>query len=150
MNTNKNGGMFFGSSIFTVRPVARAVEPLMYVVPQGLPRVISARVESVHVDQLHSGRGARLRFLSFDRRWTPEVGGTISRISADSVVDQGTGESFYQVELYPDPSEMPKLDGLVLVPGMPVEVFINTGVRSPIAYLTKPLFDYFNRAWREN
>ena len=45
---------------------------------------------------------------------------------------------------------MPKLDGLVLVPGMPVEVFINTGARSPIAYLTRPLFDYFNRAWREN
>jgi HlyD family secretion protein len=32
---------------------------------------------------------------------------------------------------------------------MPVEVFIQTGERTPLNYLLKPITDYFNRAVRE-
>ena len=36
-----------------------------------------------------------------------------------------------------------------LVPGMPVEAFIQTGERTALSYLTKPLADQFAKAWRE-
>ena len=38
---------------------------------------------------------------------------------------------------------------LALAPGMPVEVHIRTGERSPLSYLAKPLTDYFSRSLRE-
>ena len=36
-----------------------------------------------------------------------------------------------------------------LAPGMPAEVHIRTGERSPLSYLIKPLTDYFSRSLRE-
>ena len=39
--------------------------------------------------------------------------------------------------------------GLVLAPGMPVEVLIRTGERSVLSYLAKPMADFFERALRE-
>lgn len=38
---------------------------------------------------------------------------------------------------------------LALTPGMPVEVYLRTGERSPLSYLVKPLSDYFSRSLRE-
>ena len=38
---------------------------------------------------------------------------------------------------------------LALTPGMPVEVHVRTGERSPLSYLVKPLTDYFGRSMRE-
>lgn len=60
-----------------------------------------------------------------------------------------TGASFYVVELLPDVGEIAKLNGKTLFPGMPVEVFIKTGDRSPLKYIVKPLAGYFYRAFRE-
>ena len=91
-----------------------------------------------------------MRFLSFDQRWTPEISGIVTKISADIVQDDITGKAFYQVELIPETNDLPKLEEQELLSGMPVEVFIKTGERSPISYLTKPLADYFTRAMREN
>ena len=36
-----------------------------------------------------------------------------------------------------------------LTPGMPVEAFIQTGTRTMLSYLVKPLHDQLNRAFRE-
>jgi len=38
---------------------------------------------------------------------------------------------------------------LKLVAGMPVEVFLQTGERSPMSYLMQPMVDFFNRSMRE-
>ena len=40
--------------------------------------------------------------------------------------------------------------GLELVSGMPVEIHVQTGMRSPFSYLVKPLTDQINRAFRED
>ena len=57
---------------------------------------------------------------------------------------------YYSAEILPNEGELVKLDGLELVPGMPVESFIKTTDRTPLAYLVKPLMDYFNKAFRES
>ena len=56
---------------------------------------------------------------------------------------------YYAAEILPIEGELVKLEGQELLPGMPVESFIRTTDRTPLAYLTKPLMDYFNRAFRE-
>jgi HlyD family secretion protein len=88
-------------------------------------------------------------FAAFSARTTPELIGTLTTISADAMTDQASRQSFYRAEITLDAGEMAKLQGNKLVPGMPVQVFISTGDRTPMAYLLKPFTDYFHMAMRE-
>jgi len=90
-----------------------------------------------------------LRFTAFNQRTTPELKGEVSRVSADVTQDQKTGVSFYTVRIAMPESELARLNGLKLVPGMPVESFIQTDERTALSYLTKPLSDQVMKAWRE-
>ncbi|MEO9576348.1 MAG: HlyD family type I secretion periplasmic adaptor subunit [Tateyamaria sp.] len=144
------GGVIYDSRVFALQAVISPAEPIMYIIPQDQPMIVSARIDPIHVDQVHVGQEASLRFAAFDQRMTPEVFGHVTKLSADVFTDQATGVSYYQVELIPLPDEMQKLGGQTLLPGMPVEAFIKTAERSPLNYLAKPLTDYFARAFRES
>lgn len=143
-------GVVYDSRVFALQSVISPAEPIMFIIPQDQPMVVSARIDPIHVDQVHVGQEASLRFTTFDQRMTPEVFGRVTKLSADVFNDQVTGASYYQVELIPSEGEMQKLGGQTLLPGMPVEAFIKTADRSPLNYLAKPLTDYFNRAFRES
>ncbi len=143
-------GVIYGSRVFALQAVVSPAEPIMYIIPQDQPMVVSARIDPIHVDQVHLGQTATLRFAAFDQRMTPELYGQVTKLSADVFTDETTGVSYYQVELIPDDTEMEKLGGQVLLPGMPVEAFIRTAERSPLNYLAKPLTDYFTRAFRDS
>ena len=81
-----------------------------------------------------------LRFPEFNTRTTPEIKGTVSQISADTTTDQRTGQSYYTVRIAMPAKEIEQLGkGAKLIPGMPVEAFVQTGERTVISYLTKPL-----------
>ncbi|WP_170295217.1 HlyD family type I secretion periplasmic adaptor subunit [Paracoccus aestuariivivens] len=136
--------------ITTPRSVIRAADPIMYIIPQDRPLVVAARVAPINVDEVHPGQEVVLRFSSFSSRTTPEIDGVLSRISADTLVDQATHLPYYRAEVTIPAEERAKLKDLDLVPGMPVEVYVKTGERSPFAYLVKPLSDYFTRAFRED
>ena len=143
-------GIVYGMQVHTPRSVIRAAEPVMYLVPQDRPLVIAARVEPIHIDQLFVGQSVILRFAALDQRQTPELMGTVMQISADAFEDANGQFSFYRAEIVLDEGELGKLpEGTVLIPGMPVETFIRTDDRSPLAYLIKPLADYFTKAFRE-
>ena len=142
-------GVIYGNTVFALQSVISPAAPIMYVIPQDQALVVSARVEAIHIDQVHEGQSAALRFVAFDQRTTPEVFGRVTRLSADVFTDEVTGISFYEAELLPEDNELAKLEGQQLVPGMPVEAFIKTQERSPLSYLMKPLMDYFNKAFRE-
>ncbi len=144
-------GIIYGLTVQTPRSVIRAAEPLMYLVPQDRPLVIAARVPPIHIDEISVGQKVNLRLSSLDQRTTPDLIGQVIQISADSIDDETTGQSYFRAEITLDPGEMEKLpEGTQLVPGMLVDAFINTGERSPMAYLIKPLADYFVRAFRES
>lgn len=142
-------GVVHGSTVFGPNAVVRPAEVLMYVIPQDQPLIVAAKVPAVHGDEVHLGQSATLRFSAFNQRVTPAVTGTVTFLSADVIRDETTGADFYQVELTPKTEELAHLEGGTLLPGMPVEAFLRTGNRTPLSYLTKPLTDYFERAFRE-
>ena len=144
------GGVIYDSRVFALQSVVSPAEPIMFIIPQDQPMIVSARIDPVHVDQVYVGQEASLRFAALDQRMTPEIFGRVTKLSADVFTDQATGMSYYQVELIPAEGEMEKLGGQTLLPGMPVEAFIKTAERSPLNYLAKPLTDYFARAFRES
>jgi HlyD family type I secretion membrane fusion protein len=144
-------GVIYAMQVQTPRSVVRAAEPLMYLVPQDRPLVIAARVQTIHVDQVAVGQDVNLRLSALNQRTTPELVGQVLQVSADAIEDEATGQAYYRAEIALNPGEIDKLaEGTILLPGMPVEAFIRTGERSPMAYLIKPMADYFARAFRES
>ena len=142
-------GIVHDNQIFALQSVVQAAEPMMYIIPSDLPLVVQAQVDVVHVDQVYVGQDATLNFAAFSQRTTPQIFGTVTKLSADVFTDQVTGLNYYQVELVPKQSEMEKIENLELLPGMPVEAFLKTDDRSAFTYLVKPVTDYFNKAFRE-
>ncbi len=143
-------GVVYGLAVHTTRAVVQPAEPIMYIIPQDEPLIIRTQIPTQHIDQIRLGQPATLRFSTFDQRTTPEVFGTVANVSPDVFVDERTGASYYTAELRPNAGELDKLDGLEILPGMPVEAFIKTQDRTPLDYLIKPLANYFNRAFRED
>ena len=78
-----------------------------------------------------------------------ELNGNVNEISADLGVDERSGAGFYTVRVSLPRTELKKLKGLTLAPGMPVEAFFSTGSRTMLSYLVKPLADQIDRAFRE-
>ncbi|WP_171132791.1 MULTISPECIES: HlyD family type I secretion periplasmic adaptor subunit [unclassified Ruegeria] len=142
-------GTVYDSQVFALQSVIQPAEPMMYVVPQDAPLLVAARVDSLHVDQVHRGQPVALRFPAFNQRETPEIEGQVFNVSADAFTDEQTGFSFYRAEIIPNEGQTDRLNGQVLLPGMPVETLIKTDERTPLSYLVKPMADYFNRAFRE-
>lgn len=142
-------GIVYDLSILGPQSVVRPAEPVLFLVPQDRPLVISSRIELIDIDQVFVGQEANLRFSAFDARRTPEVLGRVSRVSADVFRDEVTGASFYEAELTLAPGEIERLGEVQILPGMPVEAFIRTQDRTPLAYFIEPLAAYFNRAFRE-
>ena len=143
-------GIIYNRAVHAVRAVVRAADPMMYVVPEDSPLVITSRIEPIHIDQVTVGQEAKLVFSAFDARTTPELDGVVTKVSADAFTDENTGASYFEAQILPKEGEMAKLEGREPLPGMPVESFIRTNDRTPIAYLVKPVADYFNRAFRED
>ncbi len=143
-------GIVLGLTVTTPRAVLRPADPVLYIVPQDRPLVIAAQVPPIDIDEVRVGQPAELVFPAFASRTTPHLKGTVSVVSADAFTDQTTKASFYRVEIVLDDGEIGKLgEGQVLLPGMPVDAFLQTRARTPIAYLVQPFTDYFTRAFRE-
>jgi HlyD family secretion protein len=143
-------GIVYDLRVFARRSVIRPADPVLYIIPQDRPLVINARVEPIDIDKLTIGQDVTLRFSALDQRQTPELTGTVKLISADAFEDENTRQSYYRAEIVLSEGEQARLPAdTTLLPGMPVEAFIRTEDRSPLAYLVKPLTDYFTKAFRE-
>ncbi|QDC11420.1 HlyD family type I secretion periplasmic adaptor subunit [Oceanicola sp. D3] len=143
-------GIVYGLTVNTPRSVVRPADPVLFLVPQDRPLVIAARVEPIHVDQVFAGQPVVLRFPAFDSRTTPELLGQVVQVSADAFTDERSQITYYRAEIRLNEGEMGKLADKAIIPGMPVDSYIRTDDRTPLAYLVKPLTDYFNKAFRES
>ena len=145
-----SSGVIYGKQFHALRSVVRPAETILFIVPQNTPLIITTKIPAIHIDQVYVGQTASLHFSAFDLRSTPVIIGHVSKVSPDVFVDETTGASYYTAEIKPNSEELIKLDGLEVLPGMPVETFLKTTDRTPLEYLVKPLADYFNKAFRSD
>jgi HlyD family secretion protein len=143
-------GQVLGLQVTSPRSVLRPADPVLFIIPQDRPLVITAQIPTIHIDEVHVGQRTRLVFPAFSARTTPEIYGRVITLAADAMVDPGTKQPFYRAEIVLEDGEMAKLAHETLLPGMPVQAFIETGARTPMAYLLKPFTDYFQMAFRES
>jgi len=143
-------GVVFQSTANTVGGVITAGgDPIMLIVPEADTLLVEAKVEPRDIDQVQFGQPVVLRFSAFNMRTTPELNGTVARIAADTTNDPRTGQSYYIVRIAMTADEVGRLGDVKLTPGMPAEAFIQTGERTMLSYLVKPLHDQLMRSFRE-
>jgi HlyD family secretion protein len=142
-------GTVFQLAVHTIGGVITAGDPIMLIVPEADNLSVEVKVNPQDIDQLQLNQKAILRFSAFNIRTTPEIEGVVTRISADTSTDQRTGQSYYTVRIAMPADQIERLGEVKLLPGMPVEAFMQTRDRTMLSYLIKPLHDQFLRAFRE-
>jgi len=141
-------GIVFQSTANTVGGVITAGDPVMLIVPEDDKLQVEVKVDPKDIDQAGFDQPVVLRFSSFNVRTTPEINGKVVRIAADTSIDQRTGQSYYLVRISMTDDEIKRLGDVKLTPGMPVEAFLQTGERTMLSYLVKPLHDQLMRSFR--
>jgi HlyD family secretion protein len=142
-------GMVLQSSVHTVGGVISAGDTVMLIVPQADDLQVEAKVNPQDIDKLQIGQKTLLRLSAFNQRTTPELNGVVTRVSPDTTTDQRTGQSYYTIRVSMPAQEVARLGEAKLIPGMPVEAFVQTGDRTMFSYLMKPLHDQLMRSFRE-
>jgi HlyD family secretion protein len=142
-------GVIHQLNAHTIGGVIRAGDAVMEVVPDSDDLQIEARLQPNDIDQVRKGQQAFVRFSAFNQRVTPQLIGQVSYVSPDTTRDQQTGTSYFTVRIMLPEEERRRLAGLQLSSGMPAEVFMQTGSRTMLSYLFKPILDQFQRAFVE-
>ena len=143
-------GYVFNLTQFTVGGVVGAGEVLMDVVPSATPLSVTAMIKPEDVDEVHLGMPARVKLTGLNQRFTDSLDGKVSVVSADRITNEKSGVSFYRVDVTIAPSELKKLKkGVVMTPGMPASVLVETGKRSVMGFLISPITDTLQDAFRD-
>jgi len=142
-------GTVVGLNVYTVGGVVEPGATLMEIVPTSDNMIIEARIRPVDVDNVRFGMEAEIVFPGFSRRELPRLTGFVTYVSADALTDQRTGVPYFAAKVTLSDEDLIILQDHQLLPGMPADVFIKTGERSPLTYLLEPLTESFARAWRE-
>jgi HlyD family secretion protein len=142
-------GVVLQSTVHTVGGVITAGDAIMMIVPRADDLSVEAKVNPQDIDKLQIGQKTLLRLSAFNQRTTPELNGVVTRVSADVTTEQRTGQSYYTIRVSMPPGEVARLGDNKIIPGMPVEAFVQTGDRTMLSYLMKPLSDQFMRSFRE-
>jgi HlyD family secretion protein len=131
---------------------------VMTIVPNLEELLAEVMINPIDIDVVRKPNlKTRVRLSSYSARHIPMISGVLTYVSADSFKDEKTGQNFYKGRVSIDTSELKKYlannDAVnqenYLYPGMPVEVYIVTGERSPISYLFDPIKNDMRRAFRE-
>lgn len=143
-------GRVMGLNVHTIGGVVPPGATILEIVPQQEELVIDAQVSPMDIDRVSVGMIAEVRFTVFKQAVTPIIEGKVTNLSADRIVDEKTGNQYYQARVELTTESLEKMAHLELVPGMPVEIMIKTGERTLFAYLAKPISNAFARAFIED
>ncbi|MFO1148332.1 MAG: HlyD family type I secretion periplasmic adaptor subunit [Alsobacter sp.] len=144
-------GVVHQLSVHTVGGVVAPGEPIMLVVPEGDVLVLEAKITPQDIDHVHVGQSAIIRLSAFNTRTTPEISGEVIFVSADISKDpQPQLPPYYLARIKPSAEDLKRLSQLKLLPGMPAEVHLQTGERSALSYMLKPLTEQMSRAFKED
>jgi HlyD family type I secretion membrane fusion protein len=143
------GGTVLDLRYHTIGGVVPPGGDIMDIVPVNERLIVEARLSPIDIDVVHSGLPAKIMLTAYKGRSTPQISGRVLQVSADSLMDEHTRQSYFLARIEVDAGELGKLKHIQLIPGMPAEAFIETGSHTFVEYLMQPLTDSFRRAFRE-
>jgi len=148
-------GTVIGLSIFTVGGVIAPGQTLMQIVPANADLVVGAKVSIDDGDDLKVGQQAQVKFLGLHDRNLPIITGQLTRLSADTLVDEKTGLPYYTAEVRVPANEMQEVKKIrgkdfEFRAGAPVAVLVPLKKRTALQYAFEPLSDTMWAAFREH
>lgn len=142
-------GIIHEMQIVTLGGVVAPGATILQIIPRSQGLEFETRVDPTAIDQVFVGQEAKVNLSALNQRTTPELWGKVTGTSATSIIDQATGVPYYRVQLAVEDQELARIGDVPLVPGMPIAAFLQTGERSVMSYLLRPLMDHFQKAFRE-
>lgn len=142
-------GMVVNLKVHSRNAVIRPADTILEIVPSGDRLLVEVRVQPQDIDNISIGQETDVRVLAFKQRTTPTLKARVSYVSADAMTNAQERSTYYIARILIPQSELKRLKGQALKPGMPAEVMIQTGKRTALAYMIQPILDSVNRAWRE-
>lgn len=147
-------GTVVGLTVFTRGGVIAPGQKLMDIVPQKAPLTVEAKLSPADADDVRVGQKAFVRFATLHERSLPALNGVVTRVSADSLTDERTGETYYSAEVSIPLSELAKIDQLrganTLRAGIPVGIEIPLRKRTALAYAFEPITAAMRRSFTEH
>ncbi len=144
-------GIVHELGVHTVGGVVSPGETLMQIVPEDDGLVVTASVMPQDINNVGVGQAASVIIGAFDQHIAPRLDGSVAFVSADLKTDQMTGLPYYEARVALDEEAIAILADrqLNLLPGMPAEVYIETGERTLFEYLLDPLSKQIRTTFRE-
>ncbi|MEP2942861.1 MAG: HlyD family type I secretion periplasmic adaptor subunit [Hyphomicrobiales bacterium] len=142
-------GKIVNLNIYTQGGVIRPGEDILDIVPADEALVVAARVSPTDIEKLRIGQETRVRLTAFDQTNVPEAQGIILDLSADSIRDERSGAEYFVAKVQLNEEQSADVGELKFVPGMPADIFVNTGERTAISYLLQPLSNRLSRTFIE-
>ena len=143
-------GIVNGLQVHTVGAVITPGMMIAEIVPQQDDLLVEAFVSPMDIDRVALNQDATIRFSSFGGATVPTIYGKVIHLSANAILDENSGVGAYLARVEVTPAGLKDLGELVLIPGMPAEVFISTGARTMLEYLFKPFSNAVARSFRED
>lgn len=137
-------------AVSTIGGVIRPADVIMEIVPDQDRMLVEGAISPADIDQVQTNQPARIRLTALSSTSTPEVQGKVVYVASERVTDPDGQRSYFPVRVAIDPASLAKQTSVKLKAGMPADVYIETGSRSMLSYVTKPLRDQFARAFRDN
>ncbi|MDW5316021.1 HlyD family type I secretion periplasmic adaptor subunit [Rhizobium sp. PL01] len=125
-------------------------QPLLEIVPENEPLLVEMRVNPRDIDSIAVGSHTQIRLTAYNQRSRLPMEGTITYVAADQSVDEKSNSAFFVARAKLDMASLKANPDVRLSPGMPAEVLIIHQSRRAIDYLTSPVLESFNRAFRED
>jgi len=142
-------GTVMASRMNTVGSVVRPGDTILEIVPADDRLMVEVQLRPSDVDSVKIGLETEIKLTGINQRVAVPIFGRVTHVSADAMQDARTSATYFVAHVDVPESEIERLKGVHVQPGMPAAVMIKTGDRTAMAYLTQPLTDSINRAWRE-
>lgn len=142
-------GVIQALKVVAIGQVVRSGEPLMEIVPTADRLVVNVQFSPNDLEAVHAGMRAEIKFPTFQARRTPAVFGTLTVVSRDRLVDEGTKQAYFAGTVEIDEHHLPADVRHRLLAGLPAEVVVSAGERTALEYLFAPFFDAMGRAFHE-
>lgn len=144
-------GTVVESQITTLGGVIAPGQPVMDIVPINEELLIDARISPLDIEVVRPGLEANIVLSAFAQRNLPRLVGRVRSVSADAIIDDATGTSYFRARIEVDSDHLHEVaPEIELAPGMPADVMITTGQQTAFQYLIGPLIDTVRFGMRES
>lgn len=130
-------------AVTTIGGVVRPGEEILQIIPLDSGLFVEAKVKPADIAALREGQTATVKLSAYDYTIWGTLPATVTFVSADTFRDERArdAEPHYRVTLRVDLGQLTERQrGLSIRPGMQAEVEFQTGGKTILTYLTKPLW----------